>query len=193
METLFTAFCGRTYFRKHHFPKSGQKLLKVKLSASHFTSPPLPHLSKNPKLSPKTNTQTRAKVGFPQPAQGLHLFHHSRKLLTAPTNPQMLHLNYPAPLCSSVLRLLPLGRLAFTPSSQAYRFAGRGQSPPKLWHRSREGCEFKVKWGQPAQDSCHPETILNLRKGVKRILLRHASPLNQWAPASPSFPSSITR
>ena len=106
--------------------------LKSKAFRVTLYLPPLPHLSKNPKLSPKTNTQTRAKVGFPQPAQGLHLFHHSRKLLTAPTNPQMLHLNYPAPLCSSVLRLLPLGRLAFTPSSQAYRFAGRGQSPPKL-------------------------------------------------------------
>lgn len=50
-------------------------------------------------------------MGFPNPAQGLHLFHHSHKLLTAWTNPQMLHLNYPAPLCSSMLRLLlfPLG------------------------------------------------------------------------------------
>lgn len=78
-------------------------------------------------------------------------------------------------------------------NSQAYRLAGRRRSPLKLWHKSREGWKFKVKWGHSVHESCHLETILNLRKSVKGIILWSVTLLNQLGSACHFFPLTQTQ
>ena len=154
---------------------------------------------KQPKTQSKDQHTNKGERGLPSArAQRLHLHDRSPKLLMVETNPKysvwitllphstVLLLAYVVLLLAS--RSLLSLRASKGCNSQAYRLSGRGQSLLKLWHKSRDGCKFKVKWGHSDHDSRHLETILNSRKSVTGIILGSVTPLNQLGSASHFFP-----